>query len=60
MSEETTQDWTWKCLGCGSVCNSEGDEPPAPCDYCESMEVVAYEDAPEDAPADVVHPEDAQ
>lgn len=45
----------WKCLGCGSVCSSDPEVVPAPCDFCGSENIVRYEDAPADAPPDVDH-----
>lgn len=45
----------WKCLGCGSVCSSDPAVKPAPCDHCGSDDICRYEDAPEDAPEDVIY-----
>jgi hypothetical protein len=39
---------TWKCKGCGSVCTSDPDVVPAPCDFCGSYDIV---------PVDPEHPE---
>jgi predicted RNA-binding Zn-ribbon protein involved in translation (DUF1610 family) len=51
--------FNWKCLSCGSICNSDLDTVPAPCDYCGSVNIVRYDDAPADSVPDVRHEGDA-
>jgi len=31
---------TWKCMGCGSVCSSDPQVKPSPCDFCGSEDIV--------------------